>query len=183
MAIASTENVRVGFFLGKASLITNLAKMQKFVCARLTKIAPSSLPPFQQIHDTLGPRDTITHSKAIMVECSRRDAGFLWSSLENYFSPTSKYPFIWFQVLFHLSNTAKLRYCWEHKNWMDGKYIMEIPFPSEFAYLDTQITIGEKVNTLWDFIFDYTPPNNPRTFVIERRRWCIKIWCYRDASP
>ncbi len=126
--------MRVGFFLGKASRITNLAKMQDFVCARLTKIAPSSLPPFQLIHNTLGPRDTITRSKAIMVECSRRDAGFLRSALEKYFSSTSKYPFISFQVLFHLSDTAKLRYYREHKNRTDGEYIIEIPFPSEFAH-------------------------------------------------
>ncbi len=52
MAIASTENVRVGFFLGKASRMVNIKQMQEFICTRLSPVSQFEIPPFQLIHNT-----------------------------------------------------------------------------------------------------------------------------------
>jgi hypothetical protein len=155
MTITSTENVRVGFFSGKASRIVNIKQMQEFICTRLSPVLQSEIPPFQLIHNTLGQRDPATRSKAVMVECFRRDAGILSTALETVFSPNSKYPFISFQVFYHLSDQAKHRYYREHKNRTDSESIIEIPFPSEFQQLDTVTQSGISTSTLRHFLFDY----------------------------
>ncbi len=115
--------------------MTNLLKMQAFVHNHLLTMIHTTIPPFQLIHDTLGPNNPSPHSKAIMVECFWWDAGILCEALEHIFSPSSKFPFISFQVFYQLSEQAKLRYFLEHKNQTESEHVLEIPFPRTFVIL------------------------------------------------
>ncbi len=166
MAIKTTENVRLGFFKGKASRITNIAKTHELVVSKISRIIKTEVPPFQLIYYILGPKEPTMQSKAVMVECSCQDAGILCPALENIFSPKSKHPFILFQVFYHLSDQAKLRYYREHKIWTEDDQIVEISFPSNFQDLDTEVTVGE-VSSLREFLFDYTPPVDAKNFVFD----------------
>ena len=102
-----------------------------------------------------------------MLECSRRDASILRTALETTFSPTSRYPFVAFQVFYHLSDNAKTKYYRENKIRTEGEQITEISFPAEFQDLDTGVMIGNKESSLREFIFDYRPPGSSKNFVID----------------
>ncbi len=130
MAIETTENVRLGLFLGKASRITNLWKMQEFLQSRLSQTLSSEVPLLQLIHDILGPRDPMLRSKAIKVECSQHDATILCPALEQIFTPTSKYAFVSFKRFTTSANGPRYDTIGSRKSHRRGVYCQS---PVSFA--------------------------------------------------
>ncbi len=133
MAIETMENVCAGFFLGKVSQITNLTKMRAFVHSRLSKILQTEVAPFQLIHNILGPRELSTCSK-IWLNALDVILEFYSQHWKEFFHH-NQYPFISFQVFYHLSELAETRYYCKSEVRTEGKQITEYSFLQIFKTL------------------------------------------------
>ena len=115
MTLSSTENTRVGFFLGKGPHITNTEAFYVWIKNRLS-VHTDSCPPFQLNVEVIGRhKDPSTKTRALVVICSRKDVGQLRELLDKEFHARSNYPFSPFQVMHTLDARTQAALYRAHK--------------------------------------------------------------------
>jgi hypothetical protein len=127
--IATTNNKRVGFFIGKNAYITNLAAFQSFV-VKILKSNHSQVPDFQISVDGVGDTKDSTRSKALILICAAEDISILRESLLTSFSLNSAFPFIPFKAMHHLSPEIQRAYYHRQRQETHGADLVEIPLPN-----------------------------------------------------
>jgi hypothetical protein len=164
MTLATTENTRAGFFLGKGPHITNLESFSKWVHSRL-KRKSNNCPEFQLNVEGIGRhRDPSTKSRAIVVICSNKDVTLLRDLLDTTFNSRSNLPFIPFPVMYSLDTRTQNSLYKAHKTRSFGAEMLEIGIP-EFYELDTKISHGNSHTSLRDACFELTDSSGKNLFV------------------
>jgi hypothetical protein len=141
MTISTTENTRVGFFLGKGPHITHISAFVEWIQHCLRKHC-SECPSFQLNVEGIGwYKDTSTKSRALVLICSNSDIQSIRSLLDKEFHSKSNFPFTPFPIMHSLDVPTQTALYRAHKARTYGNDLLEITIPT-FEDLDTQITIG-----------------------------------------
>ncbi len=107
MTIHSTNNTRVGFFLGKCPHITNIPAFTAWIQTRLLK-HQSERPAFQLNAEGIGRyKDTNTKSRALVVICAPNDARTHRTLLDLEFHSKSNFPFTPFHIMYSLDASTQ----------------------------------------------------------------------------
>ncbi len=94
LTLNSTENTRVGFFIGKCPHITNIEAFSQWVHSRLSAHTPNC-PDFQLNAEVIGGhKDQSTRTCAIVVTCPRSDVRELEISSTQNFTLVQTSPFL-----------------------------------------------------------------------------------------
>jgi hypothetical protein len=157
MTLTTTENVRVGFFLGKVTHITNIPSFKEWIRKRLSKNT-SECPEFQVNSEGIGRNnDLSTKSRALVVICAVSDVRNLRNLLDHHFPASSNFPFSPFQVMYTLDAKTQASIYKAHKSRQLGPNMVEISIP-DFDDLDSPAKHSSTTLpvSLRDFVFDLT---------------------------
>ena len=147
MTLHSTENSRVGFFLGKGPHITNLKNFSQWICERL-QAHSDQVPTFQLNIEGIGRhKDPSTKSRALVVVCSQMDVRPLRDLLDSEFHSKSNFPFTPFPVMYSLDTRTQTALYKAHKARTFGSEMLEIEIP-DFSDIDTKVVNGNRSTSL-----------------------------------
>ncbi len=151
--ISTTDNRRVGFFIGKSCHITNLNSFYSFVLHQLSK-TNMIVPDFQINPDGIGDPKDNTRSKALVIISASADVPTLCEQLLETFSLDSAFPFMPFKIMHNLSLDSQRTYYYRQKQETIGPDLVEISLP-DFDDLDTP-SDDPNSGTLREYVFSLT---------------------------
>ncbi len=159
--ITTTNNKRVGFFIGKCAHITNIHAFHLFVTKLLPKTCPC--PDFQLSIDGVGDIKYSTRSRALVIICAAEDVLSIRETLVDTFPIDAGYPFLPFKAMHNL--TADIQHSYYHcqKQETTGKHLVEIPIP----HFDALDDCNRSPITLREFAFSLSKSPHSLSFDID----------------
>ena len=159
--ITTTNNKRVGFFIGKCAHITNIQAFYLFVKKLLSQNCPC--PDFQISTDGVGDVKDSTRSRALVIICAAEDVPSIRENLLATFPINSAYPFLPFKAMHNLPADIQRSYYHRQKHETNGQHLVEIPIPNFDALDDHTIS----PITLREFAFSLSKPPHSVRFDID----------------
>ncbi len=156
--ITSTNNKRVGLFIGKNAYVTNLGAFTNFVHKKLSQDR-AEVPDFQISIDGVGDTKDSTRSKALVVICAAEDISILRDNLLQHFSLKTAFPFMPFKAMHLLPPEIQRTYYHRQRQDTHGSDLIEIPIPG-FDGLDLPSNHPSSM-TLRNYVFSMSSDTIP----------------------